>query len=129
MSEGIKTILIELGVKPEYAGFKHLVDAIHIAIGKIEKYQVVTLAAIYKEIAENANQPIWNIERRIRVVINQAFENPNDKLLKWFKTYLNEDLEAKRDLYFIKTVAVNYISEEITEKTKETCKNVLRPHK
>ena len=112
MTSVIKKILIELGLNPAYAGFQYLVDAVIMDIDNIKYDLEIPLRSLQEDIAKKKHVTLWSVERRIRTVINRAFENPNEKLLDLFGPYLNEKTQTVGTKCFVKVITIKCIAEK-----------------
>ena len=108
---GIRTVLKELCVAPNYIGYKYLIDAVELIISNQNENLCLT-KSIYPLIAKKYNVSIGSVERSIRTVVNNSWGKiPEAELIKYFGLYALTSSFKPSNSRFIYAVAEAFMSE------------------
>lgn len=81
MEKKVKRCLLELGITPNYVGFKYLCLAVLIVMEDMEKVTRVT-KSLYPEVAAAYGVRGATVERAIRTVVRECWNHGNRELME-----------------------------------------------
>lgn len=80
MTDNITKLLLQLGIRSTYYGFRYLRYALELCL-KVERYLTSVYKTLYSEIAAKFETSCYNVEHCIRTVISYCWDRGNRDFL------------------------------------------------